>query len=426
MTRTLSKFPAVGLVLTMVLAACGGSIGASNTPAASASGTAAAFPTGSITLELWTKEGDPNIQYVIKLTQGYTDLHPNIKFKVVNKDVEVLREDMVNTALAPQSQPQLLWTVADHIGPFTAADVIQELTGKINEATYAPSAMAGAKVGDKVWAEPISNGNQLMLYYNKSLVPNPPTDTDQMIQIAQQNTGAGKYGLVYNQTESFWLAPWLGGFGGSVFKADGKSPNLNTPEMKAAFSFLWDLTYKYKVMPKGSDYQTASDLFTKGKAAMIVNGDWELGNYKNLLGDKLGVMPLPKVTSTGKSPAPYTAGAYWMLPKNDSGDVLTVALDFLNWSTNKENQLKMVDQLQRLPANAVALADPKVTGDPLLKGAADAVALGTPQPTNVEMRCVFDAEKNVGMADIILKGSNAFDDELTKMQTAAVNCVAKL
>ena len=85
---------------------------------------------------------------------------------------------------------------------------------------------------------------------------------------------------------------------------------------------------------------------------MIINGDWELGNYSTKLGDKLGVTALPKVTSTGKDPAPYTAGAYWMIPAADQGDVLTVVIDFIKWSTNKDNQINMVKQLQRLPANA--------------------------------------------------------------------------
>ena len=56
-------------------------------------------------IELWTKEGDPKIEFVQQLADDYTALHSNVTFNVVNKDVEVLREDMVNTALAPDAQP---------------------------------------------------------------------------------------------------------------------------------------------------------------------------------------------------------------------------------------------------------------------------------------------------------------------------------
>ncbi len=431
MNRQLTKFLPVGMVLALVLAACGGSIGASNTPAVTptpeASATPAPFPTSPVSIELWTKEGDPQINYVKSLTDAYTALHSNVTFNVVNKDVETLREDMVNTALAPQSAPQLLWTVADHIGPFNAAGVIRPVTSAIDTSVYAPSAMAAMNVQGQVWGVPISNGNQLMLYYNKSIIPDPPTDTDQMIALAKQNTDAAakKYGLVYNQTESFWLIPWIGGFGGSVFASDQTTPDLTNDAVTGALKFLYDLKYTDKVMPSSCDYNCASDLFTTGAAPMIINGDWELGNYKDKLGDKLGVAPLPTVTSTGKDPAPYTAGAYWMVPVADEGDTLTVVLDFVKWSTNKENQIEMVKQLSRLPANAEALADPIVTNDPLLKGAAEAVQKGIPQPTNLSMRCIFDALKNIGMNDVVLKGNSDVASVAQKAQDAAEACVAQ-
>ena len=84
---------------------------------------------------------------------------------------------------------------------------------------------------------------------------------------------AGVYPLVYNQTEPFWLAPWLGAYkGGRVFAADGKTPNLDSTAMVSALQLLQDLKFKYKVFPAESDYGTADTQFKEGKAAMIING----------------------------------------------------------------------------------------------------------------------------------------------------------
>ena len=47
---------------------------------------------------------------------------------------------------------------------------------------------------------------------------------------------------------------------------------------------------------------------------MIINGDWSLGGYQEVLGDKLGVAPIPQIVGAGW-PAPYTSGAYFMLTK---------------------------------------------------------------------------------------------------------------
>jgi arabinogalactan oligomer/maltooligosaccharide transport system substrate-binding protein len=436
MSHKLQRLLPIFVVGSLVLAACGGGeIGGDESEAPESQGTGsseaaapseAAFPEGDVEIELWTKEGDPQIAYVEALAEAYTAEHPNVTISVVNKDVEVLREDLVNTALAPESAPELVWTVADHVGPFTSAGVIQELDGKVDTAGYEEGALAAVQADGTTWGIPISNGNQLMLYYNKSLIGDePPADTDELIALATENTGDGSFGLVFNETESFWLTPWLAGFGTSVFEEDGTTPNLDTPEMQAALEFLYDLKYTEAVMPGEADYTIASDLFTSGDAAMIVNGDWELGNYGDQLGDDLGVAPLPTVTSTGLDPAPYTAGAFYMVPSAIEGDTLTVVLDFISWSTNTENQIQMVEELRRLPANLEALEDPIVTDDPLLAGAAEAVQKGTPQPTNVEMRCVFDA-MNTAIREVLGAGNDDFASVTADMQAAAENCVATL
>lgn len=435
MFRTFSRFLPLAVILTLILAACGGGeIGAEESESASEAPPAsegaapseeAAFPEGDITVELWTKEGDPQIAYVQSLGEAYSEEHPNVTIEVVNKDVELLREDLVNTALSPDAAPSLVWTVADHVGPFTAADVIQPLDD-MDLSVYDEQALSAVQADGTQWGIPISNGNQLMLYWNKSLAGDEaPADTDALIATAKENTSGSNYGLVFNETESFWLTPWLGGFGTQVFDEDGVTPTLDTPEMQAALQFLYDLKYTEQVMPAECDYTCASDLFTTGAAAFIVNGDWELGNYAEQLGDDLGVGPLPTVSSTGDDPAPYTAGAFYMVPSAVEGDELTVVKDFIAWSTNTENQVKMVEELRRLPANAEALADPVVTDDPLLNGAAEALANGTPQPTNVEMRCVFDA-MNTAIRDVLGAGNSDFAGVTATMQDAAENCIATL
>ena len=429
-----TKFLPLVTVAALVLAACtSGSPGESPGESASESEPAASeaqFPTGDIAIELWTKEGDPNIEFVQQLADAYTALHPNVTFDVVNKDVELLREDMLTTALSPEAQPELLWTVLDHVGPFVEAGVVQPLDGQFDESVLADAAKGSGTFTDPatgeshVWVAPISIGNQLMMYYNKSILAEAPADSDAMIAAAKANTSGDDYGLVFNQTESFWLVPFLGGFDGSVFAADGVTPTLNTPEMEAALEFLYDLKFTDQVMPSECDYACASDLFTTGSAAMIVNGDWELGNYTTLLGDDLGVAPIPEISATGTFPAPYIGGTYYMVPSAVEGDTLTVVLDFIDFTLAAEQQRAQVEELKRLPSNAEILADPIVTGDPGLQGAGEAVSKGVPQPINVEMRCNFEA-LNTGVRDMF-GGNSDFAGIAEAMQTASENCIATL
>jgi arabinogalactan oligomer/maltooligosaccharide transport system substrate-binding protein len=428
--------------LAIVVGACGGGASPSAAPATEAPSTApeatpapteAAFPTGDFKLALWTKEGEADgaYQYVKSLTDAYTAAHPNVVFEVVNKDVEALREDFQTASLAGDA-PEILWTVADHVGPFTAADLILPLDDMIDKASYVPAAADIVTADGKLWGAPASFGNQLMLYWNKALAGDTaPADSDAWVAKAKELTTGDKYGIAFNQTESFWLVPFLGGFGGAAFAEDGVTPTLDTDAMKKALQFMYDLKFTYKVTPSEADYNVADGLFKDGKAAFIINGDWTLGAYAAApdaeapgLGDNLGVGPLPMLTGFDY-PKPYIAGTFLMASKavGDDADLKFVVSDFMKTATNTENQVKMVEVLKRLPGNAKAIADVIVTNDPLLAGAADAATKGVPQPTNLEMRCVFDS-MTAGVRDAFTGNSDIAGIAKT-MQTSAETCISQ-
>lgn len=383
-----------------------------------------ACASGATKITFWTKEGAESLKYVQQLASDYCALHPDVSFTVVNKDVESLRQDFQTSSLA-NNPPDLLWTVSDHVGPFTAADLIMPFDGLIDTATYIPNTLDAVTADGHLWGVPISNGNQLMLLWNKSLAgATAPTDSNALVEAAKTNTdaAAGKYGLVFNQTESFWLVPFLGAFGGSVFAADGVTPTLNTDAMKSALTLLHDWKFKDQIAPPEADYNGADGLFKAGKAAFIINGDWSLADYSKdavVGGANLGVGALPMITGADY-PKPYTAGSFFMASKKVADDPAkqAVILDFIKWVTSKDEQVDLVKVLQRLPANAEALADPVVTGNPLLAGAADAVTKGVPQPTNLQMRCVFDS-MTTGVRDLFAKSDSDPAAIAAAMQTSA-------
>jgi arabinogalactan oligomer/maltooligosaccharide transport system substrate-binding protein len=377
-----------------------------------------------VKLILWNQESESEDvkKAIVDWTTEYTGMHPEVTFEVVDKQTETLREDFQTASLAG-NPPDLLWTVNDHAGPFVAADIIQPVDGLFDLGVFVDSALAAVEQGGKHWGVPISNGNHLMLLYNKKLVPEPPQDTDELFKIGKELTSGDTYGLVWNQVEPFWLVPWLGGFKGKVFADDGVTPTLNTPEMVATLQFLYDMKYDAKIIPPESDYDAADSLFKEGKAAMIINGDWSLGGYAEIEGLDFGVARIPKVVATGEWPKPYTSGKYFMLPKDLSGDKLEAAKGFINWVTSKDIQLRQLD-FKRLPALKTALDDPKVAQDPILKGSAEQMTVGTPMPTVLEMRCNWDAMKPEMQA--VLSDTKTPEDAAAAMQTAAENCVKTL
>lgn len=375
-------------------------------------------------LILWTKEGEEALDWNKSLVEEFMKANPEVAIELVHKiNVEVLREDFLTASLAGAA-PDILWTVSDHAGPFVAADIVEAVDNLFDLNIYVDSAMDAVKLEGKYWGIPISNGNQLMLLYNKKLIAEAPKDTNELFSVGKKLTTGGNYALVWNQTEPFWLVPWLGGFKGKVFAEDGVTPTLNTPEMVATLKFLHDMKFDAKIVPPECDYDGADTLFKEGKAAMIINGDWSISGYVSVLGDDLGVARIPKVSATGEWPKPYTSGVYFMLTKGISGDKLKAAQDFIGFVSSKEKQLEMVKLLNRLPAVKEALDDPLITENPILKGSADQMVVGTPMPTVLEMRCNWDSMKPEMLA--VLADTKSPEDAVKLMQSSAESCIKSL
>ncbi len=343
----------------------------------------------SSSITLWTNEGESEgtLDWINDLATRF-ETSSGIAVEVVSKDTEALREDFISASIAGAS-PDVLWTVNDHAGPFKTAGLLDTVDDIYDATDFVES----VTFDGEVYAVPISTGNHLMLLYNKKLVASAPEDSDAFVKVASAITGGDTYGLVYNQIEPFWLVPWLGGFDGRVFAEDGVTPTLNTAAMVDTLQFLLDLKTRHGVVPEESDYGTADTLFKEGKAAFIINGDWSLSDYLGVLGDDLGIAPLPRVSKTNQYPAPYTSGKYFMISVGLDEGKREAIKQFIQFVVSEEVQIEMLNSLKRLPSRLSVLNSPVVADDPVLASSAAQVAVGTPMPSVIEMRAIWDAMK---------------------------------
>src|SRR3990172_3365269 len=166
-----------------------------------------------VSFELWSQEGESEgvFQEIEALAEEYMAEHPNVTIAVVQKDTEALREDFQTASLAGAA-PQLLWTVNDHAGVFVVADLIQPVDDLVDLDQFVDSALAAVELEGPHWGVPISNGNHLMLLYNKDLLAEAPADTDEMIAEGREVTSGDVYGLVYTsfffkQKTAYEIAP---------------------------------------------------------------------------------------------------------------------------------------------------------------------------------------------------------------------------
>ena len=175
---------------------------------------------------------------------------------------------------------------------------------------------------------------------------------------------------------------------GSLIAEDLK-PNLNTQSNINGFRFIKSLRDDYKIIPKECDYEIANALFKTGKAAMIINGDWSWGDYKNVV--DFGIAPIPMVSSTGLWPTPLVSTKGYSINVNTKGEKLEQTKLLLAYLTSPEVQLYFTKRVSSQPSSKKALESDIVKKNKLLNASANVIQKGRPMPVVPEMRAIWDA-----------------------------------
>ncbi|MAP84925.1 MAG: maltose/maltodextrin transport permease-like protein, partial [Candidatus Marinimicrobia bacterium] len=346
-------------------------------------------------IHIWHQMLYENRKALREVCDRYEEFHPEIKINLTYRETEELRSNFQSSAIGG-SGPELIYGPSDQVGPFAVMGIIQSLD-ELFSSSYFDQFLPNAVVRfqDQIWMVGDGVGNHLMLMYNKELISAPPENTDELIQIGKSLTkdlnGDGiidQYGLVWNFTEPFFFVPWIGGFGEWFINDDG-SPNLNTESNENAFAFIKSLRDEHKIIPKECDYETANALFKTGRAAMIINGDWSWGDYRDKV--DFGIAKLPMVSSTGDFPTPLVSTKGYSINVHTTGEKLNQTVELMTYLTSPEVQLHYVRRLNVQPSSLAALSHPDVQSNSLLKQNADIIKKGRPMPVVPELRAIWDA-----------------------------------
>jgi len=395
------------VIATMVLTACGG--GASKEP---------------VTITFWEQEGEDVDVFIDALIAEFQTANPNITVERTHYENEALR-DQFQTASLANSAPDVVRVPNDFAGPFSELQIVAPVSDLFDDkflGQFFPGALDPAKVGGTLWGVPDNYGNHLMLIYNKDLIAEPPATFEELITKAKELTTGDVQGFAYNLNEPFWGAGFYGAFGGWPLDGSDK-PQFNNDSFKNYLTFVASLKTD-GVVPAECDYNCADTLMKDGKAAMIINGDWSLGDYTKALGDKMGVAPVP--TINGKPYTEMTAGKYFMVSTAAAADDAKKAaiVKFITFMTSKDVQKKWLDEFKRLPSNSEVAKDPSISSDPILAGSMAALSVGRGQPAAPEMRCAWDAWRP--NLEGVMAGTLSPADAAAAAQTSADECIATL
>jgi len=333
---------------------------------APAPGGAAVPVTGDVTLWHAYSTGGSEDAALTELIDAAKAANPDANISVLQVPFDQVFSKFEND-VAAGGGPDLLLAPNDSLGAQVRKGLLlpldELLAGKLENTVE--TGVEGMKVDGVLYGVPESF-KAVALYYNKSTVATPPTTTDELLQAVKD----GKK-LVLNQS-IYHNFGFFQAFGASLFDSSNKCGA--TTGGGDAIKYLQDL--KAAGATFSTDGSQADALFREGKADMIINGPWVLGDYKKDLGDNLAVAPMPKGPKGAAGPLTGTDGFVVSLNSQNPEGAVALAL-FL---TNTASQTIYTEKAGHVPADKTV-----VIADPLVKGFSDAASTGVPRPQIQEL-----------------------------------------
>lgn len=308
--------------------------------------------------------------------------------------------------------PDIFSTPHDGLGLMVLQGLVAPVTfSRSVQKEYIPVAIDALRYEGRIWGLPHSY-NSVALVYNKDIFPKIPPTMEEFIAMAKKATGNGKYGLMWDLTNSYFDWAFIGGLGGYVFKQTSKGLDvnnigLNNKGAKAAFKLFKDLR-DCGMIPEGTDYAAANSLFTEGKLGAVVDGPWGIAGFSAA---KLnyGVTTFPPFAG-GANPRPFvTVGAYWVSAFSKNKSEAKKLVEFI---TSKEPSLAVYKSTKDIPPRWDIINDPIILKDPVAAAFAKQASLGMPTPNVPEMNAVWQPMLDALVAYL---GNQAELDEVLDM-----------
>lgn len=240
-----------------------------------------------VSLNVWFASGqlDGPLKH---LADVFNSQHSGMSINVVSIPNEDLKTSIVKTVINSNS-PDIAILSSDNT-VYVQQMALSEIPLSYLSINLPESIKQSLLVDGKLYSVPVQLANQLVLFYNKSLILEPATSWEQILGQASilQSKDILPVGVLF--AEGYWVAHFLTLFE-NQFVVDNK-PNLNTPEVASGLAFYRYLS-ELGVTNAHCGYDCVSIDFYAGKVAYAINGTWALADAHHALGDNLGVLPLP-------------------------------------------------------------------------------------------------------------------------------------
>jgi raffinose/stachyose/melibiose transport system substrate-binding protein len=201
---------------------------------------------------------------------------------------------------------------------------------------------------------------EIIVFYNKDLVPEVPHTLEELRQISDELKGQGKIPLAFGNREQYPASHMfsiatsnvLGREGlDSLLYGDGRWDILQVVEaIELMFRDFVESGY-YPKSPNALTYDGANALFYSGEAAMNPTGTWLVSEIVQAVqGFEVGFFPFPSIEGSGISP-PAGVGTGWFVAKDAKNP--QEAITFIDYLLQDDTARLTIEKLNTIPAHPV-------------------------------------------------------------------------
>lgn len=210
--------------------------------------------------------------------------------------------------------------------------------------------------------------NTIALFYNTQMLADagvqPPKTWAELKAAAKKLTKPGRYGIAFNANATYEGA-WQ--FLPAMWTNGGDETDLAGPQVAEALQLWVDLVQSGSASKSVINWTQgdAKDQFVAGKAAMMVNGPWQIPALQKTPNVKWDVVQFP-VNKVGQTPTAPLGGEAWTVPLNKDQAKQQKAADFVKCLSSDENEMAWAKARFTVPTRT-ALLDQYVKEVPSMK-----------------------------------------------------------
>jgi multiple sugar transport system substrate-binding protein len=194
--------------------------------------------------------------------------------------------------------------------------------------------------------------NTIAMFYNKDILAKagvtPPTTWDELKTAAAKLTSGDQYGLAFNANPTY-EGTWQ--FLPVMWSNGGDEKKIDTAETEQALQLWTDLVKSGSVSSSALNWTQADvkDQFLAGKAAMMVNGPWQIPALDKQPTLQYGVVKIP-VREAGQTSVAPLGGEVWTVPQTGNKARQVKAAEVVACLNSDENQLAMAKVRNTIPS----------------------------------------------------------------------------